>query len=121
MRALLCAAAASGLLVTGACTESRTAEKHAGIGAVAGAATGAVVGEVVAGKPGVGAGIGAVAGALGGAVVGCAKAEDCFKRARDSGDRRYDSRADRYYYVDPETGDTYWENGQFRSYGPGRP
>ena len=36
-------------------------------------------------------------------------------------DRRYDPSADRYYYVDPQYGDTWWENGEFRSYGRGRP
>lgn len=113
--------AASGLLLVGACTASGTAERNAIYGAGAGAAAGAVAGEVLAGKPGKGAAAGAAIGALGGAIVGCERARDCFGRARDSGDRHYDDYADRYYYVDPRTGDTWWENGEFRSYGPGRP
>lgn len=63
---------------------------------------------------------GAAIGAIAGASAGCAQAKDCFGRARDHGDRQYDSFAGRYYYVDPGAGDTYWENGEFRSYGRGR-
>lgn len=110
-------ASASGLLLISACTESGTAERHGLYGAAAGAAAGAVAGQVISGRPGVGAAIGAGVGAAAGAAHGCGKAHDCFGRARDHDDRRFDRRADRYYYVDPETGDTYWENGEFRSYG----
>lgn len=112
---------ASGGLFLAACTSSGTAERNAVYGAAAGAAAGAVAGEVIAGKPGKGALIGAGVGAVGGAVVGCARADDCFKRARDRNDRHFDDYADRYYYVDPQTGDTWWENGEFRGYGRGRP
>ena len=120
MKMLLVSVASTTLLI-GACTSSGTAERNAAYGAVAGAAAGAVAGEVIAGKPGKGALIGAGVGAVGGAVVGCARADDCFGRARDNGKRRYDDYADRYYYTDPQTGDTWWENGEFRSYGNGRP
>ena len=119
MRALLIAASSS-VLVLGACTASGTAERNALYGAGAGAAAGAVAGQVIAGKPGVGAAVGAGVGAASGAAIGCARAKDCFGRARDHNDRRYDDYAGRYYYVDPRTGDTYWENGEFRSYGRGR-
>lgn len=112
--------AAGGALLASACTASGTAEKNALYGAAAGAAAGAVAGEVISGRPGVGAAVGAGVGAVAGAAIGCARADDCFGRARDHGDRRYDDYADRYYYVDPKTGDTYWENGEFRSYGPNR-
>ena len=112
---------ASVLVLVSACTASGTAERNAAYGAAAGAAAGAVAGQAISGKPGKGAAIGAAAGAVTGAAIGCARAKDCFGRAKDGGDRRYDSYADRYYYVDPQTGDTYWENGDFRSYGPGRP
>lgn len=120
MKTLMVSMSAAAFLAA-ACTSSGTAEKNAAYGAAAGAAAGAVAGEVVAGKPGKGALIGAGVGAIGGAIVGCARADDCFGRARDANDRHYDDYADRYYYVDPETGDTWWENGEFRSYGPGRP
>jgi len=120
MRILL-VTAASGCLVLGACTQSGTAERNALYGAAAGAAAGAVAGEVVSGSPGKGAAVGAAIGAVSGAAIGCARAKDCFGRARDHNDRRYDDYAGRYYYVDPDTRDTYWDNGEFRSYGPGRP
>lgn len=109
-----------GALALSACTASGTAERGALGGAAAGAALGAIAGQVIAGRPGAGAAAGAAIGALGGAAVGCQQARDCFGRARDYNDRRYDDYVDRYYYVDPETGDTYWDNGEFRSYGRGR-
>mgnify|MGYP007100933764 FL=1 len=121
MRGGLLAAASSGLILIGACTSSGTAERNAIYGGAAGAAAGAVAGQVIAGKPGQGAAAGAAIGVVGGAIAGCARANDCFGRARDSGRRHRDSYADRYYYVDPQTGDTWWENGEFRSYGRGRP
>ncbi len=120
MRPILIAAFLSPVLLIG-CTESRTAEKNAIYGAAAGAAAGAVAGEVIAGRPGKGAIYGAAVGAVAGAVIGCARADDCFGRSKRHNDRRYDSAAGRYYYVDPQYGDTWWESGEFRSYGPGRP
>ncbi|MEM9014894.1 MAG: YMGG-like glycine zipper-containing protein [Pseudomonadota bacterium] len=113
--------AATALTLASACTASGTAERNAAYGAAAGAAAGALAGEVISGRPGRSAAVGAVVGAIGGAAVGCARADDCFGRAKDHNDRRYDDYAGRYYYVDPQSGDTYWENGEFRSYGPGRP
>ncbi|MEM6538966.1 MAG: hypothetical protein AAF668_14705 [Pseudomonadota bacterium] len=108
-------------LVTAAgCTASGTAERGALGGAAAGAAVGAIAGQVIGGRPGAGAAAGAALGALGGAAVGCNQARDCFGRAQQGGDRRYDNYVGRYYYVDPRSGDTYWENGEFRSYGRGR-
>lgn len=112
--------ASGALALLGACTQSGTAERGALAGAAGGAAVGAIAGQIIAGKPGKGAAAGAALGAIGGAAAGCAQAKDCFGRARDHGERRYDSYAGRYYYVDPQTGDTYWENGEFRSYGRGR-
>lgn len=120
MKTLLMPISAAGMMLA-ACTSSGTAERNALYGAAAGAAAGAIAGEVIAGSPGKGALIGAGVGVVGGAIVGCARADDCFGRARDNNDRRRDENADRYYFVDPDTRDTWWENGEFRSYGPGRP
>lgn len=111
----------SAITLLGACTSSGTAEKNALYGAAAGAAAGAVAGQVISGSPGKGALIGAGVGVVGGAIVGCARADDCFGRARDNGRSQYDSHAKRSYFTDPQTGDTWWENGEFRSYGRGRP
>ncbi|MEL6507682.1 MAG: YMGG-like glycine zipper-containing protein [Pseudomonadota bacterium] len=118
MKFLMIPAACLGLLGT-ACTATGTAERNALFGAAAGAAAGAIAGEVIAGRPGQGAAIGAGVGAVTGAVVGCNRAGDCFGRARKHNDRRYDRYSDRHYYVDPDTNDTYWEDGSLR--GRGRP
>ncbi|MFN0022844.1 MAG: hypothetical protein ACKVS5_02995 [Parvularculaceae bacterium] len=109
------------LTLLGACTASGTAERNAIFGGAAGAAAGAVAGEVISGQPGKGALIGAGVGVVGGAIVGCSRADDCFGRARRNSDSRYDNDARRSYYTDPKTGDTWWDNGDFRSYGRGRP
>ena len=119
MKRITCLGAAAALSL-GACTASGTAEKGALGGAAAGAAAGAIAGQVISGRPGQGAAVGAAIGALGGAALGCNQARDCFGQARDGGDRRYDDYVGRYYYVDPRTGDSYWEDGSFRSYGRGR-
>ena len=118
---LFLTSAISGLMLVSACTSSGTAERNAAYGAAAGAAAGAVAGEVIAGRPGRGAAYGAAIGAVGGAIVGCERSNECWNRARNNGDSHYDDYARRSYYVDPRTGDTWWENGEFRSYGPGRP
>lgn len=119
MRILLTSLAAGGLILSG-CTTSGTAERDAIYGAAAGAATGAAAGAIISGQPGKGAAVGAIIGAVAGGGIGCATAKDCFGRAKQANDRRYDDFAKRYYYVDPRTGDSYWEDGSFRSYGPGR-
>ncbi|PQA88950.1 hypothetical protein [Hyphococcus luteus] len=92
---LLLSSAVSGLMLVSACTQSGTAERNAAYGAAA--------------------------GAVGGAITGCERSNECWNRARNGDRRYYDQRAGRYYYVDPQYGDTWWENGEFRSYGPGRP
>lgn len=121
MRDPITISAVGGLFLIAACTSSGTAERNAVYGAAAGAAAGAVAGEVIAGRPGRGAAYGAAIGAVGGAIVGCERSNECWNRARNNGDRHYDRRARRDYYTDPRTGDTWWENGDFRSYGRGRP
>ncbi|MBI1392628.1 MAG: hypothetical protein GC152_07795 [Alphaproteobacteria bacterium] len=119
MKTLILATSALGLAA--GCTASGTAERNAIYGAGAGAAAGAIAGEVIAGRPGRGAAYGAAIGAVGGAIVGCERSRECWGRARNSDRRYYDRRARRYYYVDPQYGDTWWENGEFRSYGRNRP
>ncbi|MEZ5917577.1 MAG: hypothetical protein R3C40_08455 [Parvularculaceae bacterium] len=65
-----------------------------------------------------GAAYGALVGAALGAYEGCSRAGTCWGQARDQGYRRYDRYSDRYYYEDPCYGDSYWDDGQFRRYGP---
>lgn len=108
---------ASGAMLLAAAGCQSTGE-GAFTGAALGAAGGAIAGEIFAGSPGKGAAYGALIGAALGAYEGCSRAGTCWGRARDHGHRRYDRYSGRYYYVDPEYGDTYWEDGSFRDYGP---
>ena len=113
MKKMIIASGAMMLAVTGC----QSTGEGAFTGAVLGAAGGALAGEIFAGSPGKGAAYGALVGAALGAYEGCSRAGTCWGRARDHGDRRYDRYSGRYYYEDPEYGDTYWEDGSFRNYG----
>ncbi len=113
MKTMLIASGAL-LLATAGC---QSTGEGALTGAAIGAAGGAIAGEIFAGRPGQGAAYGALIGAAVGAYEGCSRAGTCWGRARDHGHRRYDRYSGRYYYVDPEYGDTYWEDGSFREYG----
>lgn len=89
--------------------------------AVIGAAVGAAAGAVIAGEGDrtQGAVIGGVLGGAAGAAYGCTRDRVCPWSAKNSSQSQlyYDSRANRRYYIDARTGDTYWESGQFRSGG----
>ena len=127
-KTLLAGAAALGLA---ACTSTGNVERNAGAGAVLGGVAGAAVGNNVGdGDAKTGAAIGAVLGGAAGAARGAN--QDREAEIRGYGDRTYDDGAytpsaqaeryydrdyDRYYTVDPRTGDTYWTNGQLRSRG----
>ena len=62
----------------------------------------------------------AIGGALGAAVgyyTGCQEQGGCFvggKQVAARSDMVYDNQARQYYYVDRNTGRTYWESGEFR-------
>ncbi|NNC37094.1 MAG: glycine zipper 2TM domain-containing protein [Acidimicrobiales bacterium] len=104
-----------------ACTTTGNVEKNTAIGTAAGAAAGAVIGNNVGkGDAKTGAIIGGVAGAVGGAVVGRQKdqtmGEGTKLRKPAFGQRMYyDQAAGRYYFIDEETGKTYWQNGALRT------
>jgi hypothetical protein len=87
--------------------------------AAIGAAVGAAAGAVLAGDGNrtQGAVIGGVLGGATGAVYGCSRDRVCPWSSNNSYQSQlyYDSRADRRYFVDSQTGDTYWESGEFRS------
>ncbi|MGE0408725.1 MAG: hypothetical protein AB7P23_05615 [Amphiplicatus sp.] len=117
MKTMIIGAAAAALLATGC----QSTGEGALYGAALGAAGGAVAGEIFAGSPGRGAAYGALVGAALGAYEGCSRAGTCFGRAKSNGYRRYDRYQRRYYYEDPEYGDTYWEDGRFRNYGRNPP
>lgn len=111
---LVAIASAAALLAAAGC---QSTGEGALTGAAVGAAGGAIAGEIFAGRPGRGAAYGALIGAAIGAYEGCSRAGTCWGRARDHGRRYYDRGAGRYYYEDPNYGDTYWEDGSFREYG----
>jgi outer membrane protein assembly factor BamB len=83
--------------------------------ALIGAGVGAAAGAALADDDAAGALIGGAAGAALGYYTGCREQGGCFVGGRRVADERvYDSRAGRYYYVDQQTGRTYWENGEYR-------
>lgn len=117
---LAAALGASALLA--ACTSTGNIERNAAGGAALGAVAGAIIGNNVGdGDAETGAAIGAVVGGAAGAARGRQQdqAQGGTTRRQYGQDRRdrqfYDERAQRYYTVDPRTGDTYWENGQLRT------
>ena len=88
-------------------------------GAILGGAAGAIIGNNVgSGDAETGAAIGAVVGGASGAYAG----READKRNNSSqyqtgpnGERLiYDTRSNRYYYVDGQSGRTYWANGEYR-------
>ena len=86
-------------------------------GALLGGVAGAVIGNNTgSGDAGQGAAIGAATGAIAGGVIGSQKDND--RRSVDTGPRGeplvYDNYARRYYYVDRNSGRTYWANGDYR-------
>lgn len=106
-------------LLMGACTSTGNIERGAATGAVLGGAAGAVIGNNVgSGDAETGAAIGAVVGGASGAYAG----READKRNNTgryqtgpNGERLiYDTRSNRYYYVDAQSGRTYWANGEFR-------
>jgi hypothetical protein len=107
------AMAGAGILAS-ACTSTGNVERNAAGGAALGALAGAVIGNNVGGgSAGTGAAIGAVVGGSAGAYKGCREDGGCGAEAPNR--RQYfDERAGRYYFIDPATKRTYWEDGSPR-------
>ena len=105
-----------------ACTTTGNTEKGALIGATAGAVVGAIIGNNTgSGDAETGAAIGAVVGGAGGAYAGSQKDKQMgeptrLKQAADGQKLYYDQAEDRYFFVDEDTGRTYWQNGSIRTY-----
>lgn len=104
----------------GACTTTGNVEKNAAIGAAGGAIAGAIIGNNTgSGDAGTGAAIGAVVGGAGGAYSGNQKDKAIgentrLRKAANGQELFYDEGAGRYFWVDPQTGKSYWNNGQLR-------
>jgi len=109
--ALLLTACAS----NGAPGKYDTTTQDAAIGAAVGAAAGAVLAGD--GSRTQGAVVGGVLGGVAGAAYGCSRDRVCPWSDNNPTQSQlyYDNRANRRYYVDTQTGDTYWESGEFRS------
>ncbi len=106
------------MLSLSACTTTGNMERNAVVGAGLGGLAGAIIGNNVgSGDAGTGAAIGAIIGGAGGAYSGYMQDQrtgQWYPRQSQSTlywDRNYQ----RYYYTDPRTGCTYWQNGQRRS------
>ena len=118
MKTFIIAAGALVALGAAACTSSGNTERGAVTGALLGGVAGAVIGNNTgSGDAGQGAAIGAATGAIAGGVIGSQKDNDN-NRSVDTGPRGepliYDNYARRYYYVDRNSGRTYWANGEYR-------
>jgi uncharacterized protein YcfJ len=121
MKFIALAFAATSIAALGACTATGATERGALGGAALGALGGAIIGNNVgSGDAETGAAIGAVAGAIGGAAYGNQQDKT---RAAQSGQYatgpngeplRFDNQARRYYYVDVNSGRSYWANGDYR-------
>lgn len=105
-----------------ACTTTGNTEKGAAIGAATGAVVGAIIGNNTgSGDASTGAAIGAVVGGAGGAYAGSQKDKTVgeptrIRQGAEGQELIYDQQAGRYFYRDPSTGRTYWQNGAIRSY-----
>lgn len=101
----------STIALTG-CTTTGNMERNAVIGAGLGGVTGAIIGNNTgSGDASTGAAIGAIVGGIGGAYVGHVRDQQGHQYRTEL---YYDQRYNRYYYIDPHTGRSYWRNGQYR-------
>jgi len=122
MRYVVIAATITAIAGLAACTQTGNTERGAVSGALLGGVAGAIIGNNTgSGDAGQGAAIGAATGAIAGGVVGSQQdreRNDNYAQNERYGPNGepllYDSRADRYYYVDRRNGRTYWANGEYR-------
>lgn len=116
MKMLIIATGALFALGATACTSTGNTERGALGGALLGGAAGAIIGNNTgSGDAGQGAAIGAATGAIAGGVVGNSQDRNTQAQTGPRGEPLiYDNYARRYYYVDRNSGRTYWANGEYR-------
>ncbi|NNC36611.1 MAG: hypothetical protein EX271_11245 [Acidimicrobiales bacterium] len=105
------------VLALGACSTTGNMERNALIGAGLGAGTGAIIGNNTgSGDASTGALIGGLVGGAGGAHSGYVQDQRYYNRNQQYGRPQlyFDQRYRRYFYVDPYSGRTYWQNGEYR-------
>lgn len=118
MKSFLIPVLAAASMVLGACESTGQyggTARDAAIGGAVGAAGGAIIsGE---GDRTRGAVIGGALGAAAGALYGCTRDKVCpWSSDNPNHSQLYtDASNGRKYFVDSSTGDTFWENGEFRS------
>ncbi len=120
MKTILFPAIAATALMIGACESNgqyRGTARDAAIGGAVGAAGGAIIAGD--GNRTQGAVIGGALGAAAGALYGCNRDRVCPWDSRNPNHSQLytDNRTGQRYFVDTTTGDTYWEDGRFRSPG----
>lgn len=120
MKPLLIPALAGSALMLSACATDgryRGTTRDAAIGGAVGAAGGAIIAGD--GNRTEGAIVGGALGAAAGALYGCSRDRVCPWDDRNPNHSRLytDSRTGERYFIDTTTGDTYWEDGRFRSPG----
>jgi hypothetical protein len=114
LKTAFCAAISSLSLAACSTTDSwDPSQRNAAIGGALGAAAGAAVAD----NDLEGALIGGALGAAIGYYTGCREQGGCYvggKQVASRNDLQYDRNDRRYYYVDRNSGRTYWENGDLR-------
>ena len=114
IKTAFCAAVSSLSLVACSSLDSLDpSQRNAAIGGALGAAAGAAISDDDLS----GALIGGALGAAVGYYTGCQEQGGCFvggKQVAQRSELVYDQGDRRYYYVDRNSGRTYWENGEFR-------
>lgn len=120
-RNFLTAGALAVPLMLAACETTSPAVRGGATGAAVGGVGGAVIGNQV-GRPGVGAAIGAAGGAAVGAAIACQQQGGCSHNPNNPrhSELYYDQHNNRYWYIDHQTGNTYWQNGEPRTRAPRR-
>ncbi len=120
MKALSIPVIAAAAMALAAC-ESTGQYQGTARDAAVGGAIGAAGGAILAGDGNrtQGAVIGGALGAAAGGVYGCSRDRVCpWSNDNPNQSQLYtDNRTGQRYFVDTATGDTYWENGQFRAPG----
>jgi Glycine zipper 2TM domain len=105
-------AGAASLVLLAGCETMSAPQRNAAIGG----GIGALAGAAIADNDLQGALIGGALGAAVGYYTGCRQQGGCFVGGeRVAGERQFDSRVQRYYFVDSRTGRTYWDNGDPRT------
>ncbi len=103
---------AASLFAVVGCQNGTQPQRDAALGAAGGAALGAAISE----DKKTGALVGGAIGAAAGYYTGCRRQGGCYIGGTQvNSGLVYDDRADRYYFRDPNSGATYWQNGDIRT------